>query len=189
SSDNTVRVAQDLGMRVVSSPPGRGSQLNRGAEAARGDIFFFLHCDTIPPPTFPEHIRSILAQPGIAAGAFRFEVDAQGPLFRAIEWGVRLRNTLMGAVYGDQGIFTTREVFEKLGGFPEQPLLEDYEFMRRVRRHGTIGIAPAGVRISPRRWHAQGPLRTTMINQLLILGYHLGISPKKLAAFYYSRRY
>ncbi|MDH3348037.1 MAG: TIGR04283 family arsenosugar biosynthesis glycosyltransferase [Desulfobulbaceae bacterium] len=186
STDNTAEVARDLGMRVVTCPPGRGMQQNRGAEIAQGEILFFLHCDTIPPPDFSAHIRSELATPGVAVGAFRLALDSSGTTYRFIEWGVRLRNSLFGAVYGDQGIFLHQKTFHQVGGFPDQPLLEDYELIRRLRPQGSIALAPVTVHTSARRWQKLGPVRTTIINQLMIIGYHLGVSPTKLAKWYYQ---
>jgi hypothetical protein len=90
--------------------------------------------------------------------------------------------------YGDQALFVRRWVFTALGGFPGLPIMEDYEFVRRLRRQGRLALLDATVHTSGRRWQRLGCLRTTLINQLVILGYHCGVSPVKLAALYRGRR-
>jgi hypothetical protein len=88
--------------------------------------------------------------------------------------------------YGDQGLFMTREVFVDVGGFPDQPIMEDYELVRRLRRRGRIGMAEASVSTSGRRWQRRGIVRTTLINQLMVAGYRLGVSPERLAELYHG---
>ena len=86
--------------------------------------------------------------------------------------------------YGDQGIFLRAKTFHELGGYPELPLMEDYEFIRRARGLGRIVIAPASVLTSGRRWQRLGVWRTTLLNQFLILAYRLGVSPRRIADWY-----
>ena len=89
--------------------------------------------------------------------------------------------------YGDQGIFVKAERFHTMGGFPETPIMEDFEFIRRMRRYGRIVTVPAPVHTSGRRWRSLGVLRTTTINQAVIVGYLAGMSPSRLARWYYGR--
>ncbi len=181
SHDDSVAVARDAGVRVLASPSGRGVQLHRGACAATGDILFFLHADTLPPPNCGAIIRGILALPDTAAGAFRLGLDDAGPALRLVTAGANLRSRLWQMPYGDQGLFVTREVYEAAGGFPPWPLLEDVELVRRLRRHGRIRLAEEAVCSSARRWQRRGVWRITLMHQVLLLGYFFRVDPARLA--------
>ncbi|MBD2230522.1 TIGR04283 family arsenosugar biosynthesis glycosyltransferase [Phormidium tenue] len=184
SEDQTVAVAKDLGMKVIESVPGRSRQLNAGAAAATGEILLFLHADTRLSEGFDRTIRQTLAQPGVVAGAFRLAIDGPGHGLRWVEWGVNLRSRLLQMPYGDQGIFLSAEVFDKMGGFPNLPMMEDFELVRRLRKVGRVAIAPSAVLTSDRRWRTLGILRTTLANQAMIAAYLLGVDPHRLARWY-----
>lgn len=184
SADGTADVAEARGGRVVRATPGRSHQLNCGAAAATGEILLFLHADTRLPEGFDHTIRQTLAQPGVVAGAFRLAIDGPGRGLRWVEWGVNLRSRLLQMPYGDQGIFLKAEVFHNLGGFPDLPMMEDFELVRRLRQVGRVAIAPSAVVTSDRRWRTLGILRTTLANQAMIAGYLLGVDPHKLARWY-----
>jgi rSAM/selenodomain-associated transferase 2/rSAM/selenodomain-associated transferase 1 len=184
SSDNTVVIAKTLGAQVLSASPGRALQMNRGAEAARGDILLFLHADTRLDPGFTEQVRDTLRQPGVAAGAFRLAIDGKGLSLRIIEWLTNFRSRFLQMPYGDQGLFLRADLFSALGGFPCLPIMEDFELVRRLKRKGSIKILPLAAKTSPRRWQKLGPLRTTAINQVTIICYLLGVNPQKLAKWY-----
>lgn len=187
SVDGTLAIAEYYGTAGITSEPGRGKQQNAGAGAARGDIFLFLHSDTFPPADFPGQISSILDLPGTAAGAFRLGIDAPGFGYRVIEWGANRRSGLLQLSYGDQGLFVSRRHFFAAGGFPDQPILEDIELVRRLRKFGRIRLAPAAVSTSPRRWRRLGIFRTFLINQLMLAGHIARVSPDKLAKLYYGK--
>jgi len=184
STDGTPALARDLGARVVQAPRGRARQMNAGAAAARGGILLFLHADTLLPPHYEQSVREILREEGVACGAFRLGIDGPGPGLRLVERFANLRSSLLGLPYGDQGIFVRRALFCECGGFSEIPIMEDFEFVRRLRRRGRIRLAQAGVRTSARRWEALGVLRTTLLNQQVVAGYLLGIQPERLARWY-----
>ncbi|MGR0482676.1 MAG: TIGR04283 family arsenosugar biosynthesis glycosyltransferase [Candidatus Electronema sp. V4] len=183
SADATAAVVRARGLEPLISGPGRGSQQRAGAAAASGDIFLFLHCDTCLPPDFLAHIHSILSRDGVAAGAFRLRIDAPGMAYRLIEAGANLRSSLLGLPYGDQALFMRRAAYLAAGGFPDQPIMEDVALVRRL---GAVALAPAAVTVSARRWQRLGPLRVTLINQLMLLGSAAGLSPQRLAGWYYS---
>ena len=184
STDNTVDIAKSLGAQVLSSPPGRAEQMNTGAEAAHGNILLFLHCDTKLAPGFIEQVEATLNQPEISAGAFQLSIDGKGFGLRVIEWLVNFRSKILQMPYGDQGIFVTTDMFFSVGTFPRQPIMEDFELMRRLRERGKIKILPLHATTSARRWKKLGIMRTTVINQAIILGYLLGVNPEKLAGWY-----
>lgn len=187
SNDATTEIAERKGYRVHRSPPGRAPQMNAGAHAASGSILLFLHADTRLPPAFDSAVRAILQEPGVVGGAFRLRIDAPGMSLRLIELAVGIRSHRFQMPYGDQGIFVAKETFQELDGFPTLPIMEDFEFVRRLRRRGRIRIAPLPVTTSGRRWQELGPWRATWINQKVILGYYLGVSPERLAIWYARR--
>ncbi len=184
STDQTRNLINRYPVRLISSPSGRGTQQNAGASAATGDILLFLHCDTRLPENYQYPVRQILAQPGISAGAFQLGIDHPGRWYRLIERGVNLRSRLLSLPYGDQALFMKKSVFQQVGGFPDQPILEDISLLRRLRHLGKIGQAPAAVVTSARRWQRLGIFRTTVINQLMLAGMVAGISSQRLARLY-----
>jgi len=186
SSDGSVEKAKSCGARVIRSAPWRSRQMNAGAEAAAGDILLFLHADTRLPPGFECHVREILGRPDTVAGAFRLAIDGGFQGLRVIERLANFRSVRMGMPYGDQAIFIRADRFHRAGGFPEIPIMEDFEFMRQLRREGRIGIAPVSAVTSARRYRDHGFWRTTWINQLMIIAYLLGVSPRRLTRWYRS---
>jgi len=185
SKDQTVAIAKSLDVIVINSPiPGRADQMNAGASVATGDILLFLHADTKLPPEYAQLIINTLAQTKVIAGAFELKIDSQQKSLRFIEAMVKMRSHWFSLPYGDQALFMKRATFENIGGFPELEIMEDFALVKQLKRQGKIAIATAAVITSPRRWEKLGVWRTTMINQLMIMGYYLGISPEKLRKFY-----
>jgi rSAM/selenodomain-associated transferase 2 len=184
SRDATEERARECGAKVIPSAPRRSAQMNAGARASEGDILLFLHADTRLPPGFEHHVRETLDRPDTVAGAFRLGIDGPFPGLRVIEWLANFRSICMGMPYGDQAIFLRADRFREVGGFPEIPIMEDFALMQRLRREGRIGIAPVAIATSARRYEEFGFWRTTWINQLMIFGYLLGLSPKRLACWY-----
>ncbi|AFY75997.1 glycosyl transferase [Pleurocapsa sp. PCC 7327] len=185
SQDRTVELARELGVKVIVSPQfGRANQMNLGAAAATGNILLFLHADTHLPTGYSEIIQETLSRPQTVAGAFELAIDSQEKSLRLVERVVNLRSRFCSLPYGDQAIFLKASIFREIGGFPDLPIMEDFEFIQCLKKRGKITIAPAKVITSSRRWQKLGIFKTTLINQLIILGYYLGISPKKLARLY-----
>lgn len=188
STDGTLEIAQRAGCRLLAAPPGRARQMNAGAEAASGSILLFLHADARLPEQFDKDIRRALAEPRVVAGAFRLRIDGPERALRWIEWGVNLCSRLLQMPYGDQGLFLKAETFHTIGGFPDLPIMDDLELMRRLRRLGRIAILPTPATTSARRWQALGPWRATWINQKVIARYYLGVPPDRLAQWYHANR-
>lgn len=152
---------------------------------ASGEVLLFLHADTRLPPDWPEAIRSTLATPGTVAGAFGFKTDGRFAGQALLEWATNFRSRWFQMPYGDQALFLSRSTFEDLGGFIDLPIMEDYEFVRRLRCRGRVAISSsAKVLTSARRWRALGIVRTVILNQIIIAGYHLGVAPSRLASWY-----
>ncbi|MBD2500671.1 TIGR04283 family arsenosugar biosynthesis glycosyltransferase [Anabaena azotica] len=184
SQDDTVAIAQSLGVKVISSSPGRAVQMNAGVGLATGEILLFLHADTQLPVGFDEMMLTALQQPGVIAGAFALRINAEGASLRLVEKGVYWRSRFLQMPYGDQAIFMTKAIFQQVGGFPELPIMEDFELMRRLKPMGKIIILSVPVITSARRWLQKGVFKTTMINQVVIIGYLLGITPAQLRIWY-----
>jgi rSAM/selenodomain-associated transferase 2 len=194
STDDTRNIAEGLGAIALTSPPGRALQMNTGAKIATGDILLFLHGDSRLPEGFDRLVRETL-EAGAIAGAFTLRIDASQPQFRRIEWGAKLRSRWGQMPYGDQGIFLQQSLFWEVGGFPALPIMEDFEFMKRLQKLGALAqprtrrivIVEEPIATSARRWLQRGIWQTTLINQLMIAGYLLGIDPQRLLKFYRRR--
>lgn len=184
SSDATLAIARAAGVRALAARPPRSVQMNAGAAAAGGGILLFLHADTRLPMKFQEPVRRTLASPRVAAGAFRLRIDAGGWGLRIIEQAANWRSRFLKMPYGDQALFLRRDTFWELGGFPAIPIMEDFEFIRRLKRKGRIAMVPDAARTSPRRWLQVGMGKTWLINQAIIAAYFMGASPERLAAWY-----
>jgi len=188
STDNTLRIADQSGAKVISTQPGRGKQMNVGAQKALGDIFLFLHADTLLPGNFQTEVRQAMSNPKVAGGAFAWKVSPSTPLLRVTEKTVNWRTKLFRLPYGDQGIFVRASLFHELRGYADIPLMEDVEFIRRLRKVGELIIIPDPVVTSSRRFTELGPLRTTLRNKLVIIGYYLKIPPERLVRRYNRKR-
>jgi rSAM/selenodomain-associated transferase 2 len=184
SSDGTAESARHLGVHAIVTPPGRARQMNAAAAMAAGKMLLFLHADTRLPPGFDALVRQCLARPGVAGGAFSLRIDAPGRMVRWIEAGANRRSRRLRLPYGDQAIFLPANVFRSLGGFPDLPIMEDFVLVRRLGRRGKVVTLDAAVLTSGRRWRDRGILRPTLINQLVVAGFYLGIAPERLARWY-----
>ncbi|MGB3642471.1 MAG: TIGR04283 family arsenosugar biosynthesis glycosyltransferase [Rivularia sp. (in: cyanobacteria)] len=184
SEDNTVDIAESFGVKVIPGYKNRARQMNAGARNATGDILLFLHADTLLPANFDAMIRTALQQPSTVAGAFALRINAPDIGLRLVELGVKYRSKLFKMPYGDQAIFITKDKFNNIRGFPELAIMEDFELIRNLKDLGKITFIPVPVITSPRRWLKKGILQTTLINQIVIIAYFLGISPERIRSWY-----
>ena len=184
STDGTINLIKNLGISLIISPPGRAIQMNTGALASTGDILLFLHADTRLPPKFDTMIRQTLLKPGVVAGAFSLKIDSELPSFRLVERGVSWRSQLWQMPYGDQAIFMRRVVFQAFGGFPNIQIMEDFQLICHLKCRGSIVTLKTPVVTSARRWLKMGVWQTTLINQVIIIAYSLGISPILIRKWY-----
>jgi rSAM/selenodomain-associated transferase 2 len=187
SRDGTLAVAAALADRVLVAPRGRARQMNAGASAARGDVLLFVHADTCLPAGYPGAVRRALAA-GAVGGRFDVRLDAPGLAYRAIGTLINLRSRLTRVATGDQAIFVRRSVFERLGGFPPVPLMEDVALARALKRTGRVACLGETVVTSARRWQQHGVLRTVLLMWALRLAYYAGVPPSRLARGYDDAR-
>jgi rSAM/selenodomain-associated transferase 2/rSAM/selenodomain-associated transferase 1 len=184
SRDGSKDKAESAGAAVIAGPRGRALQQNFGAAAAKGSVLLFLHADTLLPKDYVAQVFETLMGRKVVLGAFRFKTNLDRPLMRTIELATHIRSRYLRLPYGDQALFLRKSHFQAAGGFPEMPIAEDLFFVRLVSKLGRIEIAPAHAFTSGRRWKELGLLRTTLINQVVLTGLALGISPKTLAGLY-----
>jgi len=183
SRDQTMEIARSCGAKVLTSPTGRARQMNAGAEMASGDLLLFLHADTLLPEGFDDCVRQVLTQPGVAAGAFEFRLDATSRGLQIIERIANWRSRFLQLPYGDQAIFIRSALFREMGRYPDMPILEDFELVRRLKRKGRIHTASYPAITSARRWMAGGVWKTTLSHQLIVAAYYLGVSPTLIHRF------
>lgn len=186
SEDGTVALAAGLADRVLRAPRGRARQMNAGAAAARGEILFFLHADSIVPRGFAAAIASACEQ--AIGGRFDVDLAARGARFRMIENAINLRSRWSGLFTGDQGLFIRRDAFAALGGYPDQPLLEDLALAHAMKRHGHVAALRERILTSARRWQRHGTLRTLLLMWRIRGLYALGVPPERLAHLYRDAR-
>ena len=186
SSDKTVLIAKKYG-QVISSERGRAGQSNAGAAAASGDILLFLHADVWLDSGAIEGAETAIAA-GYIGGAFKQRIEGEHPLYRLIERAADFRAKRLRIFYGDGGIFIRRSHFDRIGGFPNIPIMEEVEFSRKLRRHGEATLVEPMIHISARRWQKNGIIRTTLTNWLITLLYLLRVPPNHLAKLYHHIR-
>lgn len=177
-------VCQRPDVRLLTSPPGRGRQMNVGAAAGNGRWIVFLHADTRLPPGWRDEIRRAGADPDVVGGSFRFRLDSSAWQARMIERAVERRVRWLDLAYGDQALFVRRDVFDALGGYREWPLMEDVDFVRRLRQAGKLYHSPQPVLTSARRWERDGWWRRSAKNVVLQTLFFAGMAPQRLARWY-----
>jgi rSAM/selenodomain-associated transferase 2/rSAM/selenodomain-associated transferase 1 len=184
STDETVEKASDAGARIVRSSAGRALQQNRGAAVARGEVLLFLHADTGLPKGYVAHVFDALLDPGTSVGAFVFRTDLDKPLMKWVEFLTNLRSRYLKLPYGDQALFVRKPAFQRTGGFPVVPIAEDLFLVKELWKTGNVSMVPAPAVTSGRRWEKLGVVRTTLMNQVILAGLVLNISPHTLARLY-----
>ncbi|MFO1372212.1 MAG: TIGR04283 family arsenosugar biosynthesis glycosyltransferase [Candidatus Competibacteraceae bacterium] len=184
SRDQTVALSKPLADLVIVSSRGRAAQMNAGAALARGEILWFLHADSLPPPDAVDLMRAALAEPNRHWGRFDVQLSGRQPLLQMVETLMNLRSRLSGIATGDQAYLVRREVFERIGGYPAIALMEDIALSRRLKRHGRPVCLHQRIQTSSRRWERDGILRTILLMWRLRLAYFLGADPERLARLY-----
>lgn len=187
SRDGTPAVAERAGFRVVYAPRGRARQMNAGANAAHGDVLLFLHADTRLPVDADALVAGALSRGPRVWGRFDVAIAGSSPMLRVVALLMNRRSRWTGIATGDQAIFLRRAAFDAIGGFPDQPLMEDIEASRRLMLISLpVCIADRAV-TSGRRWEQHGIWRTIFLMWRLRFAYWLGARPETLARRYHGR--
>ncbi len=185
SLDDSVTVAKTAGCQVIECGPGRATQLRAAIEVATGSWIWMLHADTVVSLAAADEFRRVARASDPCWGRFDVCLDAAAPVYRVIESLMNVRSALTGICTGDQGIFVHATLLAAIGGVPEQPLMEDIELSRRLKRRAR----PRRIRIrlvtSARRWQVHGAIRTVLLMWSLRLAYFVGVSPARLHRIYY----
>lgn len=190
SGDDTPALARKAcpEARIIQGARGRALQLNQGAREAQGEWLLFLHADTCLPDGFLQAITQAEAAQ-YPVGVFGLRIAGRHPLLPWLGWGATWRTKLRHIFLGDQAPFVRRDMFSQLGGFPEQPLLEDYEFSRRlIRERIPLYVSPMRAETSGRRWDKGGFFRTWALMRWIYFDYHWRGSAERLAALYHHQR-
>ncbi len=182
SVDKTVTLATPLVDLVIHAPKGRARQMNTGVQHASGELLLFLHADTLLPLNSIDLISEAIKKK--QWGRFDVQLSGRQPLLRLVEFMMNWRSRLSGIATGDQAIFVQRELFEKIGGYADIPLMEDIELSKRLKHHGRPACINTPLITSSRRWEAQGILNTILLMWRLRLAYFLGASPEQLIKRY-----
>lgn len=183
STDNTVQQLTAAGVRVLSAPPGRASQMNVGASAAAGNVLLFLHADTTLPDDAANHIATALTK-GRSWGRFDVRITGKSRWLPVIARAMNFRSRISGIATGDQAIFVTRELFARVQGFADIPLMEDIRLCQNLLKDSKPACLRTKVYTSGRRWDENGPLRVIVLMWLLRFGHWRGIAPSTLALLY-----
>lgn len=185
SDDNTAKFAQQSNAQVVTGASGRGQQMNLGAAQASGEILLFLHADNWIAEDALHQISAAMSQGDLRGGGFRQKLQSSRWIYRLIEFGNAYRARYQRLVYGDQGIFVRRCVFEQLGGFADIPLMEDYEFSQRCFRDSAPLLLDGPIHVDVRRWERDGVIRTTLNNWAIARAWRQGVDAEELYKRYY----
>ncbi|MFL6353525.1 MAG: TIGR04283 family arsenosugar biosynthesis glycosyltransferase [Bryobacteraceae bacterium] len=187
SSDSTVELARSQDVRVLEAPKGRGPQMHAGALEASGDILWFVHADTVPPPGALHEIERALEDEQIAGGNFGLRFDGSSPAAKRLTAVYPLLR-LLGLCYGDSGIFVRKSAYEQVGGFRALALFEDLDLLRRLRRAGKFVHLPCSIVTSSRRFEQRNFALVWLHWTTLQCLYWCGVSPNLLARWYRHAR-
>ncbi len=183
STDKTISIARRYG-QVIHSARGRATQMNAGAAAARGEVFLFLHADTRLPAEAFSAVQRSLASPEVVGGAFQLCFNCDRWPYRLVAFTTNLRSRLSTIFTGDQAYFIRASSFQAVGGYPNQPLMEDLEIIARLRKIGKVSLLPLYVTTSARRHEKLGLLRCVLLMWYMRTLYRLGVSPAQLQRMY-----
>ena len=186
SQDDPASVCEQHGVTLVRCERHRARQMRRGAELARGRLIWFLHADSSVEPALLDALRN--AAGSVVWGRFDVRLSNLSPVFEVIAWCMNQRSFLTGICTGDQGMFVARRLLDAVGGMPDQPLMEDIELSKRLRRFRRPKRMRGRLEASSRRWEREGVVWTTLLMWSIRVRYFFGARPEDLYASYYADR-
>ena len=186
---STIHCIEDTGIIKLISKKGRSIQMNKGADAASGEILLFLHADTMLPENGFARIEEVIESRKCVAGAFNYYTKSMNPFMKFIYYTSYLRSRTSRIAYGDQAVFIRKDYFEKIGKYPEIPLMEDVELMKQIKKNkDNLCILKDRVKTSTRRYEEEGMIYGWLRNHKVRILYHFGVSPERLIKFYPDTR-
>jgi rSAM/selenodomain-associated transferase 2 len=188
STDKTAAICQQFGVPILPSHRSRARQMNRGAQDASGDVFLFLHADTRLPESAFRDVATALGDSRYLGGRFDVELEGGHWMLKVVGAMINCRSRLSKVATGDQAIFVRRKIFERMGGYPDIPLMEDIALCRTLKRMGDIACLKSRVVSSARRWQTEGLWRTILKMWALKLLFFAGVSPHRLKQYYADTR-
>ena len=186
SSDSSKQLAENGSDALITTVKGRARQMNAGARVASGELLLFLHIDTDLPASGIETLTSNYDGIKQIWGRFNISLSGKHYMFRVIEAMMNWRSRITGIATGDQAIFVSKSLFERIGGFAEMPLMEDIDICTRLKRIMKPLCLSEKVTTSTRRWESSGIYRTIWLMWRLRLSYWLGKDPEQLVHHYYQ---
>lgn len=184
SQDGSAEALEQAGLTVLRSARGRARQMNAGAAAATGEVLLFLHADSELPEGAVAAVEQAMADDGRGWGRFDVRIEGRALMLRVVAALMNARSRLSGMATGDQALFVRRHLFTAIGGFPDQPLMEDIEISRRLLKHSRPACLRLRVVTSGRRWESNGLWRTIWLMWKLRWAYWRGVSADRLAEAY-----
>lgn len=179
SVDATLRLVKKYGfIQLIQGVRGRALQMNQGANSATGEFLLFIHADSV----LSKELLNALMDIEIDAASFKMLFKSNGSLFKFYSWFTRLNWTIF--TYGDQGLWVSKSIFKKIGGFKEQPILEDLDIVSRLKKVVEFQKLPYPIYTSPRRFTAKGIFKQQLMNIFIVTAYFLGVSPHFLSRYY-----
>jgi len=172
---------------LVAEGAGRAARLNAKAREARGELVLILHADSRLPAGAYASLAGAAADPLVVGGNFALRFDGDDRFARVLTAAYALQRRY-GFYYGDSSVWVRRSVFERLGGFRELPIMDDYDFVRRLEAAGRTECLPGPARTSDRRWRAMGVPRTLLAWWAIRWLYLAGVPPARLAGLYHRIR-
>ncbi len=186
SQDETIEKAKPFCDKLIVSTPGRARQMNAGASKASGNLLLFLHADTVLPKNFITELAAFMSSTQ-CWGRFDVRLSGRHPMLRVVERMMNWRSRLTGIATGDQAIFIKAAVFHQLNGFPDQPLMEDVEMSKRLKKIGRPFCISSPLTTSSRRWDTHGVWRTIWLMWKLRYQYNKGVSAREIHRQYYPK--
>lgn len=184
STDNTLEIAKPLADKIIISSQGRAKQMNAGAKLAKGETLVFIHADTFLPENALDLITQALSKTNPGWGRFNVQLKGNHILLKVIAALMNIRSCLTNIATGDQVLFVSKQLFDKVGGYPDIALMEDIELCTNLKRLSPSICLKAKVTSSGRRWEKNGVFKTILLMWRLRLGHFFGENPDILSTLY-----
>jgi len=187
STDATVEICKRFDVKLLNETRGRGGQLAAGARNAAGETLLFVHADSQLRKEHLEKAANSVLSNGVVAGGFYLNFDDDHILLNFACWVNKLRFRVTRTFYGDHCLFLKRDVYQRAGGFSKIPLFEDVEFSQRLKKLGSVRLFEPPIKTSSRRFRSEGVATTYLKMALMHLFYWVGVSPSRLARWYWKK--